>query len=691
MLCVFLALIISACGPAKGHREGWADAGRNPPAAGSAEAGVLKDPPPELKKKMPAAMDDTEVLAWLDDRYKNAGSAKEGADIVREAGNIARWQLKGAARDAVAGWLWQVAAADELPFIRQNSLSALYELGEKEALEKLVRDIDTNGMATLSGERGFSYTPGPGWQFLKEVSEKYPQSYLARGIRAYEEVRGEPYFELDRREKYQGIWPVYFHGDEQYIPEREIPGWEKFLAEFPGHPEADDAAYRLARCYEIEGRWAEALKTLQKALTLPDGDMRYHIAGRLIYILDVRMTREQLKELSSSALDPPLRPLADYTLAVKELRRDDYRQAALALEEFLKKYSEAEIQDLSLLGRIHTPQNYDFRGEVEKQLARVRELAGLKEQWEGSKDPSTLYDLAADIYHNQMTYYNHLWAGQRQWYNWLGYINDTAGGRAPAEMTAFAREMINYGHSLDYFQQVYNDPSSPPRLKEKALYSQGLCCIGLYNWGEDAWFGYNKSEVKKNIITLYQKFIGEYQASTMTDGALLALGAYTGEAHYLEKIIKDYPQGGMADKACQLIEEMKSPYYKYSDRLYGTSVPFKELARGNRLDHDFHLSAPNALPEEVRKWAVANGGHPFAGSMTDGEWSYILIAAGERPTADYGVKIVNIYDDGQGRLKVRYRVDSPAPGQASAQVITRPYILVRIPSSSAALEFAEEE
>ncbi|MFZ5633808.1 MAG: protease complex subunit PrcB family protein, partial [Bacillota bacterium] len=522
------------------------------------------------------------------------------------------------------------------------------------------------------------------------VGEKYPQSYLARGIRAYEEVRGEPYFELDRREKYQGIWPVYFHGDEQYSPEREIPGWEKFLAGFPGHPAADDAAYRLARCYEIEGRWAEALNALQRALTLPDGDMRYHIAGRLIYILDVRMTRDQLKELSSPALDPPLRPLADYTLAVKELRRDDYRQAALALEEFLKKYSEAEIQDLSPFGRLHTSQNYDFRGEIEKQLARVREIAGLKEQWEGSKDPSVLYNLAAAIYHNQMTYYNHLWAGQRQWYNWLGYINDTAEGRAPAEMAAFAREMINYGHSLDYFRQVYDDPSSPPRLKEKALYSQGLCYTGLYDWGQDAWFVFNKSEVKQNIIAVYNKFISEYQASPMADGALLALGAYTGEAHYLEKIIKDYPQGGMADKARQLLEEMKSPYYSYSGRLYGSPVPFKVLARGDRLDPDFQLSAPGGLPEEVRKWAAANGGHPFAGSMTDGEWSYILIAAGERPTAGYGVKIVNIYDDGQGRLKVRYRVDGPPPGQVSAQVITYPFILVRIPAGSAALEFTEE-
>ncbi|MCL6479160.1 MAG: protease complex subunit PrcB family protein [Peptococcaceae bacterium] len=32
-----------------------------------------------------------------------------------------------------------------------------------------------------------------------------------------------------------------------------------------------------------------------------------------------------------------------------------------------------------------------------------------------------------------------------------------------------------------------------------------------------------------------------------------------------------------------------------------------------------------------------------------------------------------MYDDGQGTLKVRYRVDGPPPGQVSAQVITYPF------------------
>ncbi|MEW5897940.1 MAG: hypothetical protein AB1652_02040 [Bacillota bacterium] len=100
-----------------------------------------------------------------------------------------------------------------------------------------MRDIDKNGMAALPGEDGDAgFARRLDWQFLEEVAGKYPQSYLARGIKAYEEVRGEPYFELARREKYQKDWGVYSYGDEQYDPEREIPGWEKFLQEFSRHP-----------------------------------------------------------------------------------------------------------------------------------------------------------------------------------------------------------------------------------------------------------------------------------------------------------------------------------------------------------------------------------------------------------------------------------------------------------------------
>ncbi|TEB10765.1 protease complex subunit PrcB family protein [Pelotomaculum propionicicum] len=79
---------------------------------------------------------------------------------------------------------------------------------------------------------------------------------------------------------------------------------------------------------------------------------------------------------------------------------------------------------------------------------------------------------------------------------------------------------------------------------------------------------------------------------------------------------------------------------------------------------------------------------PFTGSKTLGEWSYLLIAAGEKSTAGYSVGVTSI-SGSSDKLKVYYRVDGPLPGQVEAQVITYPYILVRIPANEAAVEFVE--
>ncbi len=77
----------------------------------------------------------------------------------------------------------------------------------------------------------------------------------------------------------------------------------------------------------------------------------------------------------------------------------------------------------------------------------------------------------------------------------------TEGSRAPAEMASFDREMINYNHCLPYFQQVHRDPAASEELKAKALYSAGLCYIGLDQWGMDAYFAFSPSEIREKIIS----------------------------------------------------------------------------------------------------------------------------------------------------------------------------------------------
>ncbi len=594
------------------------------------------------------ALGEAKALESIDSFYSDLVSPVEKADLIQRVTYFTHWLPEGVSKKGLIDWLWKVAGKEMSAYCRQTALSALYiDFGQEKALEQYVQETDLKGvaLAPLTHADPVFWVGGPDWRMLRNVCQKYPQSYLGRGIKAYEKVRGQSYFEIDRPEEHSYTCWVSSYGDEEYNPDREIPGWEKFLTGFPRHPAADDAAYRLARCYEIKDRFADAVKTMQKARFLPDGDMNYAAGGRLVYILDVKMTYAQLKALSLNKLEQPFDAYVDYSLAVKEIRRDDFQQAAAMLEEFLKQEADPANKYVFPFD-LYNVDKYDFRGAVEKQLADVKKLAGLKSQWEVSKAPADLYNLAAAIFHNEMLYYNHLWAGERQSYNWLGYINDTRYGHAPAEMADFIREMINYNHSLPYFQQVNQDQSSAPELKARALYSTGLCYIGLGGWGEDASFAFDLPEIWGKVISTYQQFVKLYPDSTMADDALLALGAYTGDAAYLQRIIKEYPASDVMEKAKNLIEDMKSPYYTPVTR-YGWSMPFKIVSMNDE-----------SIPQEIKKWASVNiplsfngsktsgkwiitviwngpGSKPFTGSKTSGEWSYLLISAGQKPTSGY--------------------------------------------------------
>ena len=162
----------------------------------------------------------------------------------------------------------------------------------------------------------------------------------------------------------------------------------------------------------------------------------------------------------------------------------------------------------------------------------------------------------------------------------------------------------------------------------------------------------------------------------MTDDALLVLGAYTGDAAYLQRILAEYPGGDTIAKAKGLVKELEHPYYR-PPYTYGYPLPFKIVSLDDK-----------AIPQEIKEWAASNILQPFTGSKTLGEWSYLLVAAGEKPTAGYSVGVISV-SGSSDRLKVYCRLDGPAPGQVQAQVITRPYVLIRIPACGLPVEFVE--
>ena len=81
--------------------------------------------------------------------------------------------------------------------------------------------------------------------------------------------------------------------------------------------------------------------------------------------------------------------------------------------------------------------------------------------------------------------------------------------------------------------------------------------------------------------------------------------------------------------------------------------------------------------------------HQPAGQRAAIDFSKEMIVGeflGSRPTAGYGVTIVSASEDA-GVLRVRYRETPPPSDAITAQVITYPYHLVAVPTSSARVVF----
>lgn len=86
---------------------------------------------------------------------------------------------------------------------------------------------------------------------------------------------------------------------------------------------------------------------------------------------------------------------------------------------------------------------------------------------------------------------------------------------------------------------------------------------------------------------------------------------------------------------------------------------------------------------EIGTWVEANRKYPGVYFFTYDRSTYILVAWGEKPTSGYVVEVRGVHPaTGRGskdraQLEVNFR--QPAPGTMTAQVITYPYDLIRVP------------
>ncbi|MGE5484079.1 MAG: tetratricopeptide repeat protein [Ignavibacteriales bacterium] len=469
--------------------------------------------------------------------------------VIDRVSEVARWGNDDVMKKNALSWLDEILKGSNEPAVRQEILYQVCQVtGSKESLGRLVADVDENGAA--QGIQAWG-----NHSLLREIRSGYPDSYLARGFRAYEAVRGRRYFVLDYWDSWDDPWP-FEYGAGQYDPAREIPGWLGFLKDFEKHPGADDAAYRLGRCYEIQGKWKEALMWLARAMTLPDGDLGYDSRGRLLFVLDARVPAAELERLAGDPGSlPGLGPVIQYTLAVRDIRGENYQRASERLAALIAKHGgeDADATGAFPLGGA-IGLRYPFWRKVREQQGWVSRLAEATAQSKSSPaDPEAMYRIGAEIYRNQFIYYNYLWADARQGFNWIGHINEL--WAETPEGQAYLQGLINYQHALKWFEASERAPQAAGELKAKALYSQGLAYIGILQWGQDSETVLGEEAVRAKVVDTFKRFVETYPRSSMADDALLTIFAYTRDKTQLERLLRDYPNGDRADQARKALAE----------------------------------------------------------------------------------------------------------------------------------------
>ncbi|MGI6697140.1 MAG: protease complex subunit PrcB family protein [Clostridia bacterium] len=81
-------------------------------------------------------------------------------------------------------------------------------------------------------------------------------------------------------------------------------------------------------------------------------------------------------------------------------------------------------------------------------------------------------------------------------------------------------------------------------------------------------------------------------------------------------------------------------------------------------------------PSQVERMVQQQSKEEGAAVYVAGDAVYIVVARGEKPTGGYGIRVVDIKEEGGG-FDVHVEYLDPKPGQMVAQVVTHPYAIIK--------------
>lgn len=447
-------------------------------------------------------------------------------------------------------WLADLAAStDRYEMEQQIDIELLKRFGDQGAAARLI----------VSGDK-YGFQTGLDAITSARLVKLFPQSKLSRGVARYEAIKGSPFFSTPV------IGGYMREGDDYAKPAWGIAKWKAFLQDFPLHPAADDAAYRLARCYEISGQIGDALYWFDQSSRMGDGDMSSDAKGMILYALDVEELGMGYSDAGTVKLPEWMKPWLEYTAALEELRAGRYAHAANVLQQFVARYDGTDMFAAadaprpapagSEVGSPLDTSPYPFWEHVKEQKGLAKELAGLDSRIaasSGSGKEKWKYDQAALIYREPLLYYNYLWRDNRQIFFWFGHIKDKA---QDERLGAYIHRFNHYARAADAFALV-DGRKADPDTAAKALFSQALSLVKFTESGVEFAYDRPREEIVSEVGALAQRLFQEAPDSTLTDDAFMLAYHASHDDVWLDRIVEKYPKGDQAASARKLLKETR--------------------------------------------------------------------------------------------------------------------------------------
>jgi|GEM_PF-3401077 len=490
------------------------------------------------------------------------------------------------------------------------------------------------------------------------LAEMFPDGPLAQGIQRYQEIRGTSYFFGED----DGQWIAYDAGGKDHSqPQQAVAQWLAFLETYPLHPAADDAAYRLARCYQELGQFEEALYWFDQARKRGDRDLDYDAAGQIFYTLDVLLGAHEHRQLVSERLPDGIQPLMQYAQAVQTLRTGKFHEASAELRRLAETYQEHEMTWPGAYegepdggGRFERYDNplhtyYPFWAHVQEQRVWTDQLAAWEEQINkhtGAEKARLQYEQAALVYRTPLLHYNHLWRGERQAFFWFGHIKSAEYDEA---FSAYIRRFNHLIRAEELFSRI-NLREADAETGAKTLFTLALLHSKLIDYGEEIRYVATKAQLARKVAEYAEQLVQRYPDSDLADDALLLHVHYSRDMDVLRALLTRYPDGDVTPKAREMLAQPNADTGYAFDHLF-TILPYQKLTLED-----------SRLPGQVRDWIAQESKRRTEGMKKEGPWIYLYLTAGPNEMISYFL-VSGSEGDRIEYQRVAVRPGSPQAGQ----------------------------